>query len=143
MVIRCGYFAVAKCTMTPHEKYSRKRAIRRAPPRKRVRTHMKTLLMFSVLFAAVVTITPTTTSAEAETIAPAAKAMDPATLRLGKKHTSHRTADNNYYGYHATPVYYGNWGFAPGGYYWDPNYLWRRSRGFWDTNSPACPFRSC
>ena len=39
--------------------------------------------------------------------------------------------------------YFGNWGFAPGGYYWDPNYLWRRSRGFWDTNAPACPFRSC
>ena len=40
-------------------------------------------------------------------------------------------------------VYTGNWGFAPGGYYWKPYDLWHRSRGFWDTNSPACPFRSC
>jgi len=99
--------------------------------------------MCSVLFGAVAIITPATTSAEAETIATAGKAMDHATVRLGKKHSSHRTDDNNYHGYRETPVYYGNWGFAPGGYYWDPNYLWRRSRGFWDTNSPACPFRSC
>jgi hypothetical protein len=103
---------------------------------------MKTLLMYSVLFAAVPTITPATTSAEAETIAAAPTTMGHATVQLGKKHLSHRNDDNNY-GYHETPVYFGNWGFAPGGYYWDPNYLWRRSRGFWDTNSPGCPFRSC
>ena len=105
---------------------------------------MTKLLMCSVFSAAVVAITPATTSAEAETIAAAPKGTGHATGQLGKKHIVSRNDGNNYYGYRETPPgYYGNWGFAPGGYYWDPNYLWRRSRGFWDTNSPACPFRSC
>ena len=126
--------------MTPLKKSSRKRTIRKTLPPERVRTHMTKLLMCSVFSAAVGAIPPATTSAEAETIATTPKGMGYATGQLGKKHLGNR---HNYYGYHETPGYYGNWGFAPGGYYWDPNYLWRRSRGFWDTNSPACPFRSC
>jgi len=103
---------------------------------------MTKLLMCSV-FSAVVAITPAITPAKAETIVAAPKGIGHTSGQLGKKHLANRSDGNNYYSYHETPVYYGNWGFAPGGYYWDPNYLWRRSRGFWDTNSPACPFRSC
>jgi arylsulfatase A-like enzyme len=127
------------------QKSSRKRTVRKAPPHARVRTHMTKLLMCSVFSAAVAAITPVTTSAEAETIATSPKGMGYATGQLGKKHLVTRNDGNNYYGYRETPPpgYYGNWGFAPGGNYWDRNYLWRRSLGFWDTNSPACPFRSC
>jgi len=62
------------------------------------------------------------------------------TSHSGRTHPA-RYKTPSYYSDQAN--YFGNWGFAPGGYYWDPNYLWRRSRGFWDTNAPACPFRSC
>jgi hypothetical protein len=60
--------------------------------------------------------------------------------RSGRTHPA-RYKTPSYYSDQAN--YFGNWGFAPGGYYWDPNYMWRRSRGFWDTNAPACPFRFC
>ena len=95
--------------------------------------------------AAVAVITPATTSAATETIATTPKGTGHATGQLGKKHLGKRTYGNNYSGFRETPPpgYYGNWNFAPGGDYWDRNYLWRRSLGFWDTNSPACPFRSC
>jgi arylsulfatase A-like enzyme len=106
---------------------------------------MRKLLMCSVFSAAVAAITPATTSAGAETIATTPKEKSYATGQLGKKHLGKRTYGNDYSGFRETPPpgYYGNWGFAPGGDYWDRNYLWRRSLGFWDTNSPACPFRSC
>jgi hypothetical protein len=61
--------------------------------------------------------------------------------QFGRTHPAARHKNPNYHADQAN--YFGNWGFAPGGYYWDPNYMWRRSRGFWDTNAPACPFRSC
>jgi hypothetical protein len=124
---------------------SRKRIIRNALPHERFWTHMRKLLMCSVFSAAVAAITPATTSAEAETIATTPKEKGYATDQLGKKHLGNRTYDNKYSGFRETPPpgYYGNWNFAPGGDYWNRNYLWRRSLGFWDTNSPACPFRSC
>jgi hypothetical protein len=124
---------------------TRKRTIRKALPRELVRTHMTKLLMCGVFSAAVVAITPATTSAEAETIATTPKGMGHATGQLGKKHLGNRPDGINYFGFNETPPpgYFGNWGYAPGGYYWDRSNLWRRSRGFWDTNSPACPFRSC
>ena len=126
--------------MTPLKKSLRKRTIREALPRERLRTHVTKLLMCSVFSAAIVAIT----SAEAETIAITPKGSGYA-IQLDKKHLGNRNDSNNHYGYRETPPpgYYGIWGFAPGGYYWDRNYLWRRSLGFWDTNSPACPFRSC
>lgn len=101
--------------------------------------------MCSVFSGAVAAITPATTSAKPETIAAAPKGVSHTSSQLGKKHLGNRDDGSNYYGYRETPPpgYYGNWGYAPGGYYWDPNYQWRRSLGFWDTNSPACPFRSC
>jgi arylsulfatase A-like enzyme len=101
--------------------------------------------MCSVFSAAVAAITPATTSAAAETIATTPKGTGHATGHLGKKHLGKRPYRNNYSGFPETPApgYYGNWGFAPGGDYWDRNYMWRRSLGFWDTNSPACPFRFC
>lgn len=68
-----------------------------------------------------------------------------ATGQLGKKHLNNRNDGINYFGFNETPPpgYFGNWGYNPGGEYWNPNYLWRRSLGFWDTNAPGCPFRSC
>jgi hypothetical protein len=106
---------------------------------------MRKLLMCSVLSAAVAAIAPAITSAKAETIATAPKGIGHTSSQPGKKHLANRNDDNNYLGFRETPPpgYYGNWGFAPGGDYWNRNYLWRRSLGFWDTNSPACPFRSC
>jgi arylsulfatase A-like enzyme len=106
---------------------------------------MRKLLMCSVFSAAVAAITPATTSAAAETIATTPKGTGHATGHLGKKHLGKGPYRNNYSGFPETPPpgYYGNWGFAPGGDYWDRNYMWRRSLGFWDTNSPACPFRFC
>jgi hypothetical protein len=97
--------------------------------------------MYSVFSAAVASITPAITSVNAEIIAVVPKEIG----HTSKKHLGNRDDGSNYYGYRETPPpgYYGNWGYAPGGYYWDPNYQWRRSLGFWDTNSPACPFRSC
>jgi len=68
-------------------------------------------------------------------------ADSPGTGQSRKTHSAARQKNPNYYADQAN--YFGNWGYAPGGYYWDPNYMWRRSRGFWDTNAPACPFRSC
>ena len=99
-----------------------------------------TLLVCSALSAAVITVTSVTTLAKAETVAPPAPGY--ATSQSDLKHRANRDG-NNYDRYHETPVYFGNWGFAPGGYYWNPDYMWRRSRGFWDTNTPACPFRQC
>jgi arylsulfatase A-like enzyme len=106
---------------------------------------MTKLLMCTVLSAAVVAIAPVTASAEAETIATTSKGMDYATGPIGKKHLGKLTDGTKYLGFPQTPPpgYYGNWGFTPGGDYWDRNDMWRRSLGFWDTNSPACPFRSC
>lgn len=37
-------------------------------------------------------------------------------------------------------AYNGNWGYTPGDGVDD---AWRRSRGFWDTNAPGCPLKSC
>ena len=99
-----------------------------------------TLLVCSALLAAVIAVTSVTTLAKAETVAPPAPGY--ATSPSDLKHRVNRDG-NNYDRYRETPVYFGNWGFAPGGYYWNPDYMWRRSRGFWDTNTPACPFRSC
>jgi hypothetical protein len=131
--------------MTPRTESSRKRTIRKALSHERIWTHMRKLLMCSVFSAAVAAITPATTSAAAETIATTPKGTGHATGHLGKKHLGKRPYRNNYSGFPETPPpgYYGNWGFAPGGDYWDRNYMWRRSLGFWDTNSPACPFRFC
>ena len=136
-------FQLLVVSMTPLKKSSPKRT--NALPRERVRTHMTKLLMCGVFSVAVAVLTPATTSAKAETIAAAPKRMSHNTSsQLGKKHLGNRD-DSNYYGFRETPPpgYYGNWGYTPGGYYWDPNYKWRRSLGFWDTNSPACPFRYC
>jgi hypothetical protein len=36
-------------------------------------------------------------------------------------------------------AYNGNWGFAPG----NGDDEWGRSSGFWDTNAPGCPLKSC
>ena len=126
-------------SMVPLKKSSRKRT--KTPPRARVRTYVAKLLMYSVFSAAVASITPAITSVNAEIIAVVPKEIG----HTSKKHLDNRDGGSNYYGYRETPPpgYYGNWGYAPGGYYWDPNYQWRRSLGFWDTNSPACPFRSC
>jgi hypothetical protein len=46
---------------------------------------------------------------------------------------------------HVTPheegsAYNGNWDYTPGDGVGD---AWRRSHGFWDTNAPGCPFKSC
>ena len=131
--------------MTPIKNSSRKRSIRKALLHERVRTHMTKLLMCSVFFAAVAAVTPVTTSAEAETMATTPKKMGHATGHLGKKHLGHRNDGINYFGFNETPPsgYFGNWGYNPGGEYWNPNDRWRRSRGFWDTTAPGCPFRSC
>jgi hypothetical protein len=130
-------------SMTPLKKSSQKRT--KALPRERVRTRMTKFLMSSVFAVAVAAITPATTSAKAETMAAAPKGMSHTSSQLGKKHLANRNDDSNYFGFRKTPPpgYYGNWVFAPGGNYWDPDYKWRRSLGFWDTNSPACPFRYC
>ena len=136
-------FQLQMVSMTPLQKYSRKRPD--ALPRERFRTHMTKLLMCGLFSVAVAVLTPATTSSKAETIAAAPKRMSHNTSsQLGKKHLGNRD-DGYYYGFHEAPPpgYYGNWGYAPGGYYWDPNYKWRRSLGSWDTNSPACPFRYC
>jgi hypothetical protein len=82
--------------------------------------------------AVVIAVMPMATTTGAETIANAPHKAGSVTAYA--KHSG-------YYG--DQEPYFGNWGFAPGGYYWRPNYMWRRSRGFWDTNSPACPFRFC
>ena len=139
------FFQLQMVSMTPLKKSSRKRTIRKALLRTHVRPYVTKLLMCSVFSTAVATITPATTSAEAEIIATTPKGTGHATGQLVKKHLGIRPDGINYFGFNETPPpgYFGNWGYAPGGYYWDPNYLWRRSRGFWDTNSPACPFRSC
>ncbi len=126
--------------MTPlKEPYSRAML-----PQESVRTRMSKLVMCSIFLAAVAVITTATAPVLADTIATTPKGMSYPTGHLGKKHLDSRN-DSNFYGFHQTPPqgYYGNWGFAPGGSHWDRNYLWRRSLGFWDTNSPACPFRSC
>ncbi len=100
--------------------------------------------MCSIFYAAVA-VTPTTTSAQAETIVTKSKSKGYAAGQSDRKYINNRNSGTNYFGFRETPPsgYYGNWGYAPGGNYWDRNYLWRRSLGFWDTNSPACPFRSC
>jgi hypothetical protein len=138
------FFQLLMVSMTPLKKSSRKRTIRKKLLRTHVRTYVTKLLMCSVFSTTVITINPWTISAKAETVAATPRGMS-YTTEFGKNHLSRRYSGNNYYGYRETPPpgYYGNWGFAPGGNYWDRNYLWRRSLGFWDTNSPACPFRSC
>jgi len=100
----------------------------------RVCDRITRLLLCSVFSAAVAAITPATASTKASAIAKAPKRMDHATSRYDK----HNSGDRN-----NGAAYFGNWGYAPGGYYWNPNDLWHRSRGFWDTNAPGCPFRSC
>jgi len=126
--------------MTPLEKPSRKSAARSRPPQVNVRTCMPKLVMRSLF---VVVITTAAAPVLADTSAATSKAGY-TTTHPGKKHlVAHN--ESTYYGFRQTPPqgYFGNWGFAPGGYYWDRNYLWRRSLGFWDTNAPACPFRYC
>jgi arylsulfatase A-like enzyme len=131
--------------MTPLKERSRKRTIRKMRQQESIRIHMSKLVMYGVFLATVAVITSATTSAQAQTTAMTPKEMGYATGQLGKKHLESRNDSNNYYGFRQTPPqgYFGNWGFAPGGSHWDPNYKWRRSLGFWDTNSPACPFRYC
>ena len=93
----------------------------------------------SVLFAVHAGAIATILLAGAPSVTLAAENLS--TSHSGRTHSAARYKSPNNYSDQAN--YFGNWGFAPGGYYWDPNYLWRRSRGFWDTNAPACPFRSC
>ncbi len=106
---------------------------------------MTKLLICSLFFVAVVAVTPVTTSTGAETIATTPKKISHAGSQLSKKHLGNRNDVINDFGFNETPPpgYSGNWNYAPGGEYWNPNYPWRRSLGFWDTNSPGCPFRSC
>jgi hypothetical protein len=92
-----------------------------------------------VLFLAHVVAVATIVVAGAASASTAADNLGAA--QSGRTHSAARHKNPNYHADQAN--YFGNWGFAPGGYYWDPNYMWRRSRGFWDTNAPACPFRSC
>jgi hypothetical protein len=96
-------------------------------------------MTFGVLFAAYLASAPSILSTGSACASTAAE--NPSTGQSGRIHSAVRYKSHSDYSGQAN--YFGNWGFAPGGYYWDPNYLWRRSRGFWDTNSPACPFRSC
>ena len=98
-----------------------------------VRTRVMRLVMCSVFVVAVAAVTPATALAEASTSSKAPKPMG-YTGRYGKTNLGDRND---------SAAYFGNWGYAPGGYYWNPNDLWHRSRGFWDTNAPGCPFRSC
>jgi hypothetical protein len=132
-------------SMTPPKNSLRKRAIRIGLTRERTLAPMTKLLMCFVVSVAVVAIVPVTIVAEAETIATTSMGMDYANGQIGKKHLRKLTDGRKYFGFPQTPPpgYYGNWGFAPGGEYGDRNYMWRRSLGFWDTNSPACPFRYC
>jgi arylsulfatase A-like enzyme len=131
--------------MTPLKNSLQKRTVRETLLHERARNHVTRLLIYGLFCAAIAAIRPATASAEVKTIANAHAEMGYATSQLDKKHFVSRNGGNYRYGYRETPPsgYYGNWGYAPGGYYWDRNYLWRRSLGFWDTNSPACPFRSC
>jgi hypothetical protein len=131
--------------MTPLKKSSRKCTIRNALLHERVRTHMTKLLMCSVFSTVVAVVTPVTTSTGAETIATTPKRISHATGQLRKKHLGNRSDVINYFGFNETPPpgYFGNWGYNPGGEYWNPNDRWRRSRGFWDTTAPGCPFRTC
>jgi hypothetical protein len=131
--------------MTPLKKSSRKCTIRNALLHERVRTHMTKLLMCSVFSAVVAAVTPVTTSTGAETIATTPKRMSHAIGQLGKKHLGNRSDVINYFGFNETPPpgYFGNWGYNPGSEHWNPNDRWRRSRGFWDTTAPGCPFRTC
>lgn len=98
----------------------------------------------SAFFAAVAVITIAATPVLADTSAATSKGANYATGQPGKRHLETRN-DHISSSFRQTPPpgYYGNWGFAPGGDHWDRNDLWRRSLGFWDTNSPGCPFRSC
>ncbi len=104
----------------------------------RVRACITTLFISAIFVSAVCAVTP------AITLAHEGVTVDETRSGIGyivkKKRLDEHAHGHNYY--HEQPTYNGNWGYAPG-YNWDPNDLWRRSRGFWDTNSPACPFRSC
>ena len=111
----------------------------KAPVHKCVRARVMTFLISGVCAAAAFTITPTTTSADAVTT----KKMDHRAGHFGKMGLCDRSTSVHCLLRREKSVYDGNWGYAPGGYQWNPNDLWHRSRGFWETNSPACPFRSC
>src|SRR3974390_3899277 len=98
-------------------------------------------LFIVVLTAGLLGMTATKTEAAATRAASTNKATDYSTSQPPRGDvdkpdgTQSRANDSSHYD--------GNWGYAPGGYIWNPDDRWRRSRGFWDTNSPACPFRSC
>lgn len=93
------------------------------------------LLMGSVFFVVVAAIIPTATSAEV--------VGSHVSGQSGKKHSGHRNDGSNHHVYYETPSYNGNWGFTPGNGLTSTDWGWRRSRGFWDTTAPACPFRTC
>ncbi|HVI15153.1 MAG TPA: hypothetical protein VM822_20065 [Pseudolabrys sp.] len=128
--------------MAPFKERSRKGTNHRMRQQESIRIHMSKLVMYGIFLAVVAVITP------AKTTAKTPMGMSYANGQLGKKHLESRNNSNNYFNYFGFPQtpppgYFGNWGFAPGGSHWEPNYKWRRSLGFWDTNSPACPFRYC
>src|ERR1035437_4995933 len=109
--------------MTPLKNSSRKRSIRKALLHERVRTNIPMFLCLGFFCPPSAAVTPVTTSAEAETMATTPKKMGHATGHLGKKHLGHRNDGINYFGFNETPPpgYFGNWGYNPGGEYWNPN----------------------
>ena len=119
----------------------RKGPIRTAQSRERVSAPMMKFFMCVAFSIAVTALTSAPTSAEAETIAAAPKWMGHTAGQSNKKHLRHRSDGNSYYSHHET--YNGNWGFTPGNGLSPTDWGWRRSRGFWDTTAPACPFRTC
>ena len=138
----CVAAIFGELSMTPLKERSRKPRPRTILPQESVRSRMSKPVMCSFFFVAVVATV--TAPVLADTIGTTPKGVGYATGHLGKKHFETRN-ESIFYGFRQTPPqgYFGNWGFAPGGSHWDPNYKWRRSLGFWDTNSPACPFRYC
>ena len=108
-----------------------------------VHARMTKLLMCSLFPVAVGSVLPGCTSAESVTATASAQSVTTTTTSKGKDDATDQSGKNQLDARKEDTANTGNWGYAPGGYYWDPNYKWRRSLGFWDTNSPACPFRYC
>ena len=100
----------------------------------RVHARMTKLLMCSIFPVAVAAVLPACTSVESLTATASAQSVtmtNTSTDQFDKKDDRKEGA-----------AYNGNWGYAPGNGA-DPNDQWGRSRGFMDTNTPGCPFKSC
>ena len=107
-----------------------------------VHARMMKLLMCSIFPMAVAAVLPGCTSAEFVTATASAESVKTTTTSKGKDDAPDQPGKNQLDDRKKDTAYNGNWGYAPGNGA-DPNDEWGRSRGFFDTNSPGCPFKFC